>query len=427
MMSPDLLPEDRLRDALRAEAAAVEPADEFSLDTIRRRGRSAIARRRAVVGGLSAVVVAAGAFLAVSLLGDDDQTVVVDPGPEETTSTTVPEPTVTTVPSTTTPPPAAEQPYLWPPPGHAQYTDPVEAARSFVTEYVGFAGPQFGEVREAEPRLVEVDVLALGENGQPFGGRVWSTLQVAQAGDGTWRVRSAASEDVVIEDVEATDAAVTVTGRGTGFEGTLNGYAIDADGVRLGEPSIITVDCCAGLQPFESTIAVPERPASVLVISSTGLQAGSFFSAVPVASATSTGTAVSVYFVGLDGAVVPVLRSVTPPAVLNGALVALFDGPTADELARGLTTSLPANAGEFDPTATITAGIAHVDMPIGIAQPDPSQPAHTLPPDYARIMVEQMWRTVFQFDNISQVEFTLSGSCEDFGRWTGLGECRFDR
>jgi hypothetical protein len=285
-MSPDLLPEDRLREALRTEAAAIEPADDTSLDTIRRRGRAAIARRRAVVGGLSAIVLAGGTFLAVSLLGGDDQTVVVDPGPDESTTTARPtttlEPTTTpTAPTTTTPaPPVTEQPYLWPPTDHAQYADPVEAARSFVVEYVGFPDPQFGEVREAEPRLVEIDVLAVGEDGQPFG-RVWSTLQLRQVEGDVWQVALATSTQVVIEGVESTDSAVTVRGIGNGFEGTLNAHALDAEGARLGDPVIITVNCCEALEPFDATIAVPRRPASVLVISSTGLEGGSDFAATP--------------------------------------------------------------------------------------------------------------------------------------------------
>ncbi len=418
-MTRDPLNEDHLRAALRAEAAAIAPDDDASLDTIRRRGRTAIVRRRAVLGGvLGVAVLLAGAAVVLPQLGDDDDTVIVDPGPDDPTSTTAPEPT-TTVPPTTTTPPAENASYLWPPPGHQQYTDPVDAARSFVTEYVGFADPQFGEVREAEPRLVEVDVLALGEEGQPFGGQVWSTLQVAQIGDGTWRVRSAASEEVMVEDVEATGSSVTVRGRGTGFEGTLNAYAVTADGGRLGDPAIITVECCTDPQPFAATIAVPARPASVLVVAATGLEGGSDFSAVPVATTSTTN--VSVYFVGPDGTVQPVARRVPPPAVLGGALSALFNGPTDTETAAGVSTALPAAAPNLHPTATINGDVATVDIPVGLAQPDPSQAGQTLPADQAGIMVEQLYRTVFQFPNVSQVQFTLSGSCEDFGLRIGRG------
>jgi hypothetical protein len=411
-MSPDLLPEDRLREALRTEAAAVEPSDDTSLDTIRRRGRAAIARRRAVVGGLSAIVLAGGAFLAVSLLGDDDQTVIVEPGPDESTSTTSPEPTTTpTAPVTTTPaPPVTELPYLWPPPGHDQYTDPVGAARSFVVEYVGFPEPRFGEVREAEPRLVEIDVLALGESGEPIGGQHWSTLQLRQVEGDVWRVSLATSDQVVIEGVESSDSVVTVRGIGNGFEGTLNAHAVDADGGRLGDPAIITVNCCEALEPFEATIAVPERPASVLVISSTGLEVGSDFAATPVANA---GVAVSVFFVGGDGTVQPVVRYVEPPAVLNGALAALLAGPAAGE---GVTTGLPAGL-------TATAAISGDQATVDLAGPE----GQALPPGQAERVVEQLSRTVFQFPNIEAVRFGLNGSCEDFGAWTGLRECRYDR
>jgi hypothetical protein len=420
-MTEDRFDEDRLRSALHAGAGEVDPDEVTSLSTIRQRGRAAIRRRRAIAGGVGALVLVAAAAVIIPQLGADEQSVIIEPGPQ-TTTTIGPIPTTTsTVPTTT--PPLDMTPYLWPPPGHDQYTDPTEAARSFATEYVDLPDPMLGAPRAAEPRLVEIDVLAQDENGRPFDGRIWSTLQVAQTADGTWRVRSAASEEVVIESFTASATSVTMAGRGNGFEGTMNASALDADGNRLGE-SVVTVLCCEGPQPFETTFAVSGLPSSLLLVSSTGLESGSAFSALPNAPAV-VGTAVQVYFVGSDGTVQPQIRHVEPPAVLNGALAALFAGPSADE---HMTTALPEAAATMTPAATIAGGEATVDIPIALAQPDPSQPGAVLPVDQADLVIEQLTRTVFQFDNLTAVTFELGGSCEDFGRWTGhRGECRFER
>ena len=427
-MTRDPMDEHRLRDALHAEAAGVEPADEASLDAIRQRGRAAIVRRRAVVGGLGGLILVAGLALVLPRLGDDDQTVVVDPGPEATTTTPVePMPTPTpTTPSTTVPPAAEATPALWPPPDHEQYTDPVEAARSFVAEYVGFPSPRFGDLREAEPRLVELDVLAVREDGTPFEGQVWSTLHLRQVEDDRWLVTLATSDGVIIEGVDASDTSMTVRGIGNGFEGTLNAFAVAASGSRVGDPAIITVDCCEALEPFEATIAVSERPASALVISSSGLEFGSDFAAVPIGATAR----VEVHLVAPDGTIQAAPRDVTAPAVLNGALRALLEGPTPAETDEGYTTAIPVLP-EVPPAllagASISDGVATVTLPLALAQA-PDGPGGTLPPERSALMVEQLSRTVFQFPNIVEVEFQLDGSCQDFALWIGRpGECRFPR
>lgn len=424
------LTEEHLRTALHARADEVQPDEDAALTSIRRRGHTAIVRRRAVLGGAVAALVLAFAVVVLPQLGDDNSQIVVDPGPEETTAPQ-PAPTTTTPPTTTAVEPV-DPAYLWPPVGHQQYSTPEEAARSFVTEYVGVPEPPLGDVVEEEPRRVQVPVYAKAEDGSTREDITRSTIHLVQVNDGTWRVVLAESEALVVDSLEPTQSAIVVRGRGRGFEGTVIVEA-RAEGSRPGEyldQEILIAGSAEELAPFEASLALPRPPLandSVFVYNDSG-----FESAVPDFTAMSvhfaTGTTVGVYFVGSDGTVQATTRPVQRPAVLNGALAALFQGPTAEEQAQGVSTALPANAASFSPTATITEGIAHVDIPIGIAQPDPSQSGQTLPPDQAQLMVEQLWRTVFQFPNISQVEFTLSGSCQDFGLWTGQrGICLFDR
>jgi hypothetical protein len=428
------LTEDRLRSALHASADDVEPDESSALDTIRRRGRTAIVRRRAVLGGALAAVVVGVVAVVVPQLGDETSTVdVIDPGPEETT---VPEPG----PTTTVPPaPApAEQTYLWPPAGHATYADPLETARSFVAEYVGVADPPLGQVMEEEPRRVQVPVYARGENGEVREDITRSTIHLFQVEDDTWRVTRALSDAIVVDYMEVAQSAasILVGGRGRGFEGTIIITARDGASPpnELTDHEIVIAGSAEELLPFETTLTLSRPPAltdSVFLFNDAG-----FEGAVPdftVLRAETTvppeGSSVEVYFVDTAGAVVPVARSVGSPAVLNGALAALFDGPTDAERAQGIRSALPELARDFPPTATITDGVAHVDIPweVGLG-PDDSGGGQPLPPGDAPLVVEQLWRTVFQFPNISQVEFTLSGSCEDFGTWIGQrGICLFDR
>ena len=56
---------------------------------------------------------------------------------------------------------------VWPPAGHDHTTVPYAAATVVRRGYIGFAGPTFGEFREGEPGVGEIDVFETGESGQP--------------------------------------------------------------------------------------------------------------------------------------------------------------------------------------------------------------------------------------------------------------------
>jgi hypothetical protein len=432
-MSRAPLTEDRLRAALHATADGVEADEPAALDTIRRRGHTAIVRRRAVLGGALAAVVVGAVALVVPQLGDEGSTVIVDPGPEETT---VPEPG----PPTTVPPEPAPsgQTYLWPPAGHATYTDPVETARSFVTEYVGIVDPPLGEVIEEEPRRVEVPVLTRAEDGSVLDDIIRSSIHLVQVEDGTWRVTLASSESVVIDSLEVSQsaAAIVVRGRGRGFEGTVIITARDGASPpnQLTDDEIVIAGSGEELLPFETTLTLSRPPVptdSVIAYNDAGFEgAVPDFTVVPAITTTAApGRTVDVYFVGSGGAIEPVARSITPPAVLNAALAALFDGPTAEEQARGLTSALPSGAADHHPTARLDAGVATVDIPVEVARLDPAAPGQSLPAEDGRRAIEQMTATVFQFENVEQVNFTVGGSCEDFLLWTNTrgGSCLWSR
>jgi hypothetical protein len=118
-----------LQDAVRAEAARVEPDADAALDVIRARGRAARNRRRAVA---AAVGVAAAVVVAVALpsIGGPDRAVMNNPA-ASTTAAPAPEPTsappTTEAPATTeTPPTTTETPTTEAPSATSTTTEPEE-------------------------------------------------------------------------------------------------------------------------------------------------------------------------------------------------------------------------------------------------------------------------------------------------------------
>ena len=212
--------EDRLTAALHARAADVRPADD-SLDTIRRRAGAARRRRRATVTGVAAAALVAAA-LAVPTLRDPpaDSVRTDDELPSPTTPTTAEPPPGTTVPGGPT---ANVDGALWPDPSATPFTDPVEAARSFVETVVRVDDPPLSEFRSAEPGAGEVDVYGRGEDGRRLD-RVAATIVLRQLDGEHWFVTAAGTDDVQIDTPEplaAVASPIAVAGRGRGYEGTI--------------------------------------------------------------------------------------------------------------------------------------------------------------------------------------------------------------
>jgi hypothetical protein len=160
-----------------------------------------------------------------------------------TTSTTV-------APETTPPlPPAADTATaVWPwVDSDVRYDDPVEAARGFALDFIGFTDPLIGEFRQGDSRSGEVEVRSI-ETFAP------TTVFVRQLGpDDSWWVLGSATENIVVETPDALAAIaspLTVSGRSSAFEGTV-AVEIRADGVE--EPifeSFVTGGAFDELGPF---------------------------------------------------------------------------------------------------------------------------------------------------------------------------------
>lgn len=260
--------------------------------------------RWVLVVGLVVILAALGAALFLFGSDDDDdtdtsvaaspETTVVDETVPDTTApeTTTPETTEpeTTAPDTTTPettePDTSEPPLpddlrsaLWPwVDTDLRFADPVEAATSFATDFLGFDDPIVGAFLAGDARSGEVEIRA----GDP--GPV-TTVLVRQLGDDdTWWVLGSIAENIVIDEPEALEeitSPVTVAGSATAFEGTVE-VELRADG--NGEPifeGFVTASGGPEPGPFSDVFEFvsPGETGGALVLRSSSSEDGSVLEA----------------------------------------------------------------------------------------------------------------------------------------------------
>lgn len=309
--------EDRLRTAVRAEAERIEPDEATSLDTIRSRGRIARRRRRAIGGSIVALALVAAVMLSPRLGDGRSQDVDLVDRPSSSTTTSTPdttstttETTVATAPSTAAAPRTSQAgeaapeetapetptspatPMLWPSPDHEPFTDPVMAARSFVSEFMGFTDPALSGFRAGgTPDQGEVDVFSKGEDGQPLD-HVASTLSLQQH-DGRWYVAGARAVDVMIDSpgtASQVSSPLTVQGQGQGFEGTIYVEVRTAFAPRGQVLDRVTTTAGALDQnePFSATLTFSASPGTAGVVVATN--------DIPLENPTLSFTAVPVIF-----------------------------------------------------------------------------------------------------------------------------------
>lgn len=100
----------------------------------------------------------------------------------------------------------------------ATYPDPVPLARAFAVEYLGMSDPVVGEFQQGDSRSGEVGIRS--RNDGPV-----TTVMLRQLEDDDWWVIGAATANLQIESPEALTtigSPVTVSGRSTAFEATIN-------------------------------------------------------------------------------------------------------------------------------------------------------------------------------------------------------------
>ena len=459
--------EERLRAAVHAATDDIEPDEVSGLAVVRTRGGAA-RRRRAVLGvAAGALVLTATAVAVTRFVDDDSQTLVLSGGPSTTAtistagapsvtpaSSEAPAPTTTPTATAATPSASVFDQVIWPGPGQPVFDDAVSAARSFVEEFVGRDDPPLGEFRATGADLGAVDVYGRTESGEVHD-RVVSTINL-QRFAGHWFVTGAVAGEVRI-DQPAPGAEVTspvrVEGRGRGYEGTVvvevrdafqpagqtmrlfeNGRWVWTRDGNLGQ-EVTIAGSYEDLVPFNVLVAIsaPAGPRGVILArTDTGLAWGMVaFTAIPVRFATATSetgevTTLRVFFTKLTngdqptrGGLVAVERTVPKTTgVLRASLVALLDGPTAEEAAAGLVSWFRADAGGAVDGVNLGEGRATVRLSSRLAEPDRAPPADEV--------IAKLNATAFQFANVDVVRYELDGSCEAFDAWLNRG-CEFTR
>lgn len=199
--------------------------------------------RRTGLTALGLVIVAVGALLAVLLWpsdrGDKDTTSPTTTQAPETTATPTTEPSTTaptTEPSTSAPTTATTAPEPVDTstavfPGQSsgiRYDDPVDAARGFAVDFVGFTDPLVGEFARGDARSGEVQV-------RPTARGPATTVFVRQLGtDGTWWVLGSVTANIAIDNPGSGDviaSPVAVSGNALAWEGVVD-VEIRQDGSR---------------------------------------------------------------------------------------------------------------------------------------------------------------------------------------------------
>lgn len=210
--------EDRLREALRAEADTVQPAGTWS----EVRARAALARRRRRTRRTSLVTLAAAAAVAIvavavpAISGDRPQAVDVGPAAPGTTASTPPaEPA----------PDAGAGPFVY----DDGAATPEAAAEAFAVEYLGMRRPVVGAFHEGGPSDGEVEVRS-AERGPV------TVVGVSRHAAG-WGVTFAATDEIrlaVPEPLATVSSPVIVAGESRAFEGTVQ-VEVREDGMLAGE------------------------------------------------------------------------------------------------------------------------------------------------------------------------------------------------
>ncbi len=186
-----------------------------------------------------------------------------------------------------------DQPAIWPA-ADVVFATPEEAAADFVSEVLISEGdPVLGEFQQGDARSGEIAVLFSGETGDLDPPRESGVLLMRQIGptDG-WYVIGATSDGAVIDSPSASQrvpaGALTVSGAGRGFEGTLAVAAFPpGDATGTFDRQIGAGGAFEELEPFSVDLDLSGAAAGevvvILVRGDTGLGSDpGTFAAVPV-------------------------------------------------------------------------------------------------------------------------------------------------
>ena len=275
--------------------------------------------------------------------------------------------------------------------GGIRYDDPVEAARGYAVNFVGFTDPVVGEFMQGDSRSGEVEVRALVDGPA-------TTVFVRLLG-GSWWVLGSASGDIEVAAPtagEAVSSPVTVTGRSRAFEGTVL-VEVRQDGGRTLARDFVTGGAGPELGDFRHavTFETPTEAYGALLFTVEDADRGRVWEAgvlrvrfIPAGEPAGTQAA-------LTEAVEQMLAGGEAPG-------SWFSAGTAPML-RGV---------EVD-----TAGAAIVDFDdLRPVIPNASSSAGSAQ------LLDELDSTVFGVPGVTSVEYRMAGSCATFFEWLQM-EC----
>ncbi len=183
-----------------------------------------------------------------------------------TTSTTTPPSTSSTSSSTsTTVDPAVFETAVWPwIESTTRYDDPVEAAKGFALDFLGFDQVFAGQYVAGDSRSGELEI-------RQFRAGPTTTVFVRQLGpDDTWWVLGSATENIRIDEPDALaeiDSPLTVSGESVAFEAVVN-VELRVDGSTTPLVDGIVMGGGTELLPFEETFTFddPDEGRGALVL-----------------------------------------------------------------------------------------------------------------------------------------------------------------
>ena len=185
-----------------------------------------------------------------------------DDGSDTAGSSTTRAPASTGSTTSTTEAGSTKQPdtAVWPFAGDTtRFTDPVDAARSFATTYLGFTDPVVGTFQQGDSRSGEVEVRADAK------GPVTTVLVRQLTPDDSWWVLGAATPNLVLESpapLAKIASPVTLSGRSTAFEGTVN-VQVNQDGTLTPlKEDFVTGGANGQMGPFSKAVDFPTPTAT---------------------------------------------------------------------------------------------------------------------------------------------------------------------
>ncbi len=219
---------------------------------------------------------------AVATTPFSDTSTTVDATVENTGAPATTEPAATTEVVDTTEVPAMpdeSRTAVWPwADTETRYTDPVEAAMGFATDFIGFDEPIAGEFMAGDNRSGEVEIRAFET------GPVTVVFVRQLTADDSWWILGAAGANITVDEPAAeaeVSSPLTVSGAASAFEGTVD-VELRADG--NGEPILegfVTGSGGREAGPFSESFEFtsPGEIAGALVMLSLSPKDGSVFEA----------------------------------------------------------------------------------------------------------------------------------------------------